>query len=190
MVPAPDLPLKRLAARSGLAAYGRNNVCYVDGMGSHLSFAAYYSDVPCDDERWMELRPAARCARCKVCLNDCPTGAIRESRFLIDNQRCLSYLNESSGDFPGWLPASVHHCVYDCLRCQLRCPMNKEVAGNVTGPIEFDREETEMLLAGAPVGSLPPALQRKARHLGIDEWPPDAIARNLKTLFERDGGSG
>jgi len=28
------LPLKLLAVRSGLGRYGRNNICYVDGMGS------------------------------------------------------------------------------------------------------------------------------------------------------------
>ena len=32
----PRLPLKTLAVRSGLADYGRNNICYVPGMGSFL----------------------------------------------------------------------------------------------------------------------------------------------------------
>jgi epoxyqueuosine reductase len=36
------LPLKSLAVRSGLAAYGRNNVCYVPGMGSFLELVGLY----------------------------------------------------------------------------------------------------------------------------------------------------
>ena len=73
---APNLPMKRLAAHSGLAVYGRNNICYVEEMGSFFSFAAYFSDIPCEQDDWTEIRRADRCAQCKVCLNACPTGAI------------------------------------------------------------------------------------------------------------------
>jgi len=189
-VPVSDLPMKRLAARSGLAVYGRNNVCFVEGMGSQLSFAAYLTDVPCDDVSWAELRPAPLCARCEVCLNDCPTGAIREDRFLIDNERCLSYLNESADPFPGWLPASAHHCLYDCLRCQLRCPMNKPYARPGIGPIPFSEEETDMLLSGVPAEAYPPDLREKARLLGLDQWPA-GLARNVRILIaQAEAGGG
>jgi epoxyqueuosine reductase len=48
----PMLPLKLLAVRSGLAEYGRNNICYVQGMGSFLRFVAVYSDMPCETDNW------------------------------------------------------------------------------------------------------------------------------------------
>jgi epoxyqueuosine reductase len=187
VAPALDLPLKRLAARSGLAAYGRNNICYAEGLGSHFSLAAYFSDIPCGHEPWAEIRPAPACDRCTACLRSCPTGAIREGRFLIDNERCLSFLNERAEDFPAWLPAEAHHALYDCLACQRRCPMNRKLADRVVGPVLFDEEETEALWAGVPVDELPPALQRKARTLGLHQWPPQAIARNVRALFERPG---
>jgi epoxyqueuosine reductase len=38
--------LKRLAVRSGLARYGRNNVTYVEGMGSFLELSASLTDMP------------------------------------------------------------------------------------------------------------------------------------------------
>ncbi len=184
---APDLPLKRLAARSGLAAYGRNNVCYIDGIGSQFSLAAYYTDVPGEDDGWAELLTPAACERCKACLRSCPTGAIREGRFLIDNERCLSYLNESANAFPDWLPASAHHTLYDCLKCQLRCPLNKD-SGKILGrPIRFEEAETEALLAGVRFADYTPALAVKAKYLGMDEWP-DGIAQNLRTLIELSEG--
>ena len=43
---APRLPRKLLAVRSGLGFYGRNNICYVEGMGSFLNLAPYVSDIP------------------------------------------------------------------------------------------------------------------------------------------------
>ena len=42
IVEVSDIPLKRLAVQSGMAVYGRNNICYIDGMGSNFSFIAYY----------------------------------------------------------------------------------------------------------------------------------------------------
>jgi len=183
ILPASNVPLKRLAVKSGLAVYGRNNICYVEGMGSFFSFAAYFSDIPCDNDRWMELGQSEACTHCQACFNNCPTGAIRKDRFLIDNERCLSNLNESPGEFPEWLPKSVHHCLYDCLKCQIKCPINKEYAHNVIGPIEFSEDETDMLLSGSPFDAFSPALQQKSKILGLEEWL-ESIPRNLKVLFE------
>jgi epoxyqueuosine reductase len=180
---AQSLPLKRLAARCGLAVYGRNNICYVEGMGSFLSFAAYFSDIPCDNDDLTQMNPADTCTNCRVCFNNCPTGAIRTDRFLIDNEKCLSYFNETEGELPEWIPISVHHCLYDCLKCQINCPMNKEYVNNVTGPIKFSENETDILLSGSPFESFSPTLKYKSKILGLDDWL-GAIPRNLNILFE------
>jgi epoxyqueuosine reductase len=183
ILPASNIPLKRLAVKSGLAVYGKNNICYVEGMGSIFSFAGYFSDVLCDDGDWMELRQSDRCHYCWACANNCPTGAIRKNRFLINNERCLSNLNESPGEFPEWLPASVHHCLYDCLKCQISCPMNQDFLKNTIGPIQFNEDETEMLLSGSPFDTFPPEMRQKTNLLGLDQWS-GSIPRNLQVLFE------
>jgi epoxyqueuosine reductase len=181
--PARNLPLKRLGVQSGLSVYGKNNITYVEGMGSQFSLAAYFSDAPCEQDAWREVRVAERCADCRVCFKSCPTGAIQKDRFLINNEICLSNLNESEGEFPGWLPKSVHHTLYDCLKCQIGCPMNKEYLTNTVGPIEFSEAETELLLSGSGWDDFPGEMQKKARYLGMDEWL-ESIPRNLKALFE------
>ncbi|MCG8484459.1 MAG: hypothetical protein MJA31_14195, partial [Clostridia bacterium] len=162
---AKRLPLKRLAVRSGLAKYGRNNICYVDGMGSFLTLVAYLTDIPCVDDNWSEIRQMDNCSDCTVCLKNCPTGAITKDSFLINNQRCLSYFNEAPGDFPEWLPKSVHHCLYDCLMCQNICPKNKDYIDNVIGPIEFDEAETDLLLSEKAIKEFPNILKKKVRFL-------------------------
>lgn len=180
---APQLPLKRLAVRSGLALYGRNNICYVDGMGSFMTLTAYFSDIPSSEENWHDVRQMDICGKCTACLKNCPTGAIRKERFLIDNERCVSYFNEGPGDFPEWLPKTAHNCLYDCLKCQNICPKNKDYIGNVIGPIEFDKDETDLLLSGKSMKEFPPALKKKVRFLGMDQWI-QAIPRNIKILLE------
>lgn len=49
-----NLPLKLLAARSGLGSYGKNNICYVPGMGSYHRLMAFYSDDPASEDSWQE----------------------------------------------------------------------------------------------------------------------------------------
>jgi epoxyqueuosine reductase len=180
---AGKLPLKRLAVMSGFARYGRNNICYIDGMGSNFSFMAFFTDMPCDEGEWGEARLATSCEGCTRCVSACPTGAILADRYLIDNERCLSYLNESGEPYPAWLDPRAHHCVYDCLRCQAACPMNAGEREKTVGPIRFDAAETELLLSGFWLESCPPSLAEKARYLGFHQWPA-GIAKTLASMFE------
>lgn len=178
-----SLPLKRLAASCGLAEYGRNNICYVEGMGSNVLFDAYYSDLPAEDIPWSVPKLSANCSGCNICIKACPTGAIRKDVFLINNERCLSAMNEMPDPFPEWLPASVHHTLYDCLRCQEGCPMNREFQDSHIGPIIFDEEETNALLSGSSYESFGPSLQEKSDLLGMTQWLA-AIPRNLRILMD------
>lgn len=180
---AEDLPLKRLGTHSGLAKYGRNNITYVDGLGSNFSYAAYFSDMMCEEDTWGEVQNEVVCNRCNLCIENCPTGAILKDRFLIDNQRCLSYINEASGEFPSWIPLTAHHTLYDCLICQRICPMNYGQVDNFIDFISFTEEETNMLLDGKPIDTFSEEFKAKIFMLGLDEWY-EAIPRNLKTLFE------
>ena len=177
------LPLKRLAVHSGMARYGRNNICYVDGLGSCFSLVAYLSDVPAVDTRWSDVQLASLCAKCTICIENCPTGAIRSDRFPIDTDRCLSYWNEGPNPFPDWMPETAHNCVYDCLECQITCPMNRGRC-EPAGTVRFGEPETEMLLSGTPLDRQPESMQAKVRYLGMHFWP-DGIPRNLRVLFDQ-----
>lgn len=177
-----DLPLKRLGVQSGLSEYGRNNITYVPEMGSNFSLAAFFSDMPCEQDNWRSVVAAKACENCSICIKSCPTGAIRKERFLIDNQICLSTLNEVPDAFPDWLPSSVHHTCYDCLRCQENCPMNKGHLDKMEQTVVFSEEETGMLLQGIPMISLPEETKQKILMLGMHQWY-DAIPRNIKALM-------
>ena len=184
-IEAPDLPMKRLAVHSGLAKYGRNNITYIDGLGSNFSYYAYFSDMLCEDDTWGEMQNEGLCNSCKLCIANCPTGAICKDRFLIDNQKCLSCINEVTGEIPTWVPVTVHHTLYDCLICQRVCPMNAKQRNDVVEGIYFTEEETDMLLEGKPIDTFSDNAQSKIKRLGLDEWYA-AIPRNLEILFQQD----
>lgn len=182
---ADNIPLKRIAVQSGFAKYGRNNICYIDGLGSYFSFIAFFSDIESTYNYWSDIKVATECSKCRVCLNNCPTGAIKEDTFLIDTDRCLSFWNESSEPFPTWIPESAHHTIYDCIKCQDKCPMNRGLKKRDSNKIYFSEDETRILLSGSDNSVITPTLKKKIDYLGLDQWP-DGIPKNLRILFNMD----
>lgn len=180
------LPLKLLATRSGLGQYGRNNICYVSGLGSFLQLVAVYSDMPCEEDSWQEATMMKSCEECELCRRACPTGAIPSDRFLLRAERCIPYHNEKKGDvqFPKWMDASWHNCIVGCMRCQRVCPQNKEVIQWTGEEEEFSEEETTLLLEGVPHDKLPATTLRKLEHLSLVDYL-DSLPRNLGIFFKR-----
>jgi epoxyqueuosine reductase len=185
---APKLPHKLLAVRSGLGAYGRNNICYVEGMGSFLNLNPFTTDVPCEEDLWQEICQMDLCRTCQACLQHCPTGAILPDRFLIDNERCLTYFNEagSEWDFPQWIDPTSHHTLYGCMRCQAACPMNRLTLANSAELVEFSEEETSILLERTPYEQLPAGLKLKIDRLDAAEYL-GAMPRNLRAVLNQAG---
>jgi epoxyqueuosine reductase len=181
------LPQKLLAVRSGLGAYGKNNICYVEGMGSFHRLAAFYSDFPCQEDHWQDLRMMEACQRCSACLRRCPTGAITSERFLLHAERCITFRNEKPGDvpFPTWLDPSWHNCLVGCLDCQRICPQNRDVLQWIETGTEFSQQETALFLERVPFDQLPAATMKKLEHLDMVEYL-DLFPRNLRVFFKRD----
>jgi epoxyqueuosine reductase len=184
---AERLPYKLLAALSGFGRYGRNNICYVEGLGSFHTLVPFYTDVPCADVRAPEALALPACDTCTLCRDACPTGAIRADRFLIDCERCLTWFNErKDGEFPAWIPAAAHNSLVGCAACQLCCPYNEMVFGTVS-VVDFSEQETSCLMDGMMPEDCPESLRRKADLLGLrGYWK--CYPKNLRALFAGHGG--
>ncbi len=180
-----SVPKKLLAVRSGLAAYGRNNISYVPGMGSFHRLVAFYSDLPSEEDSWREPQMMQTCDKCTACLRRCPSGAITSDRFLLHAERCITFHNEkdSAHSFPQWLDPSWHNWLVGCMHCQLVCPENREVAHWVEqGPV-FAPNETALLLQGIAPDRLPAATARKLLQFDMFDIY-EVLARNLRLLTE------
>jgi len=181
---APCLPRKLLAVRSGLGMYGRNNICYVDGMGSFLHISPFFTDMQCTNDVWYDIRHMDTCDDCKACVKNCPTGAIKEEGTIIDTDLCLTFFNEAGGEygFPEFICQEFHNSVVGCMRCQDVCPKNKEYLNSVAAPYDFNEEETTLLLECTASENLPESLRQKIGALGISDYI-GALPRNLKALL-------
>ena len=178
------LPQKLLAAYSGLARYGKNNITYVPAMGSFHRPVVFVSDLPPPEDNWRDLSTMKSCDGCTACMDDCPSHAIESDRFLIHAERCITFHNERPGTFPRWLDPSWHNSLVGCMVCQISCPINRKLVNrSEDGPIFFE-EETVALLRGIPRDKMPPAAIDKFMELDILEYV-DVLGRNLGALLEK-----
>jgi epoxyqueuosine reductase len=177
------LPLKLLAVRSGLAAYGKNNIAYVKGLGSFVRLRAFLSDMPSDGTDWLEPQAVKECDSCKACLKACSTGAIVPDRFLIHAERCITFVNEWPGEFPEWIDPAWHNSLVGCMKCQLICPVNKQFVKWVEEGENFSESETDSILNGVPLDRLPPETAHKLNRSYMAEYL-DVLPRNLRVLFK------
>lgn len=178
------LPEKLLAVHSGLASYGRNNITYIDGWGSYFRLKAFFSDIPCIVDNWQEVKVMERCNKCTVCMNKCPTNAICQDRFLISAEKCLTFFNEKSGDFPEWVNSAWHNCLIGCMICQDVCPANKDYTNWIVPGGEFSEEETLMILKGVSKDKLPLETIEKFKKLNmLDGY--NLLQRNLGVLISK-----
>ncbi len=177
--------LKRLAVRSGLGKYGRNNLCFVDGMGSFIRLHAFFTDFVFDKDSWTEAKLMESCMNCKACLRNCPTGSINENDFIINIERCIPLYNEVPGEFPNWLDSSSHSALMGCMRCQLPCPANSDVVAKSQRLEDISEEETEALLEHALDEDTTRTLSAKTRMFIPEEawYYVPVLARNLRALI-------
>ena len=179
------MPLKLLAACSGLGRYTRNGLIFVDGMGSYNVLYAFLTDHAFAENNWTDLQILDECNRCHACERTCPTRCISRWSYSVNIDKCLTLYNENAGDFPNFILGSMHHALMGCMQCKSPCPANDgiaELSGNMGGVSE---EETRKVLKGTPDDLLLKSLQRKLRQFRAvaskEQFP--ILRRNLSVLI-------
>jgi epoxyqueuosine reductase len=178
------LPFKTLAARTGLARYGKNNITYVEGHGSFHRLTGFFTDIDLETDHWQQREMLPQCQDCEKCLRACPTGAITRDRILVRADRCLTFHNELPGDrpFSSSIKRSVHHAIVGCMRCQEACPMNQANIGSMVEGDVYTEDETEYLLKGEYQNDDAEEIMEKLDRSGLDL---SIFPRNLIVLLER-----
>ena len=179
------VPLKLLAARSGLGRYARNGLVFVDGMGSYNVLYAFLTDHSFAEDNWTNLQILDECNRCHACVRTCPTGCVSRWNNSVNIDKCLTLYNENPGQFPNYILGSMHHALMGCMQCKSPCPANAGIA-ELSGTLEdISEEETRKILKGTPDDALLKSLQRKLRQFRAaaskDQFP--ILKRNLSVLI-------
>ncbi len=188
------LPMKSLSVLLGISRYGRNNITYIDGLGSLFIMRSYA--VKGLDENDIEIsKPLGgfidedlqcpECDGCFACIASCPTGAISNDRFLLHAERCMTYHNKNDKEFPAWIDGSSHNCIFGCLQCQVCCPMDFGKLIKKPSGVVFDEDETRYLVGiheTSEVKAIEAGIESKLAKLGI-AYLRELMPRNLRALF-------
>jgi len=178
------LPAKLLAVRSGLAKYGKNNIAYIEGLGTFHRLKVFLSDLPVVEDSWAEPEMMEQCGKCSACIKKCPTNAILSDRFLIRAERCLTFHNERPAEFPDWIDPAWHNCLIGCMVCQLVCPANRGLTNQFGEGESFTDKETALVSRGVSVDQLPRLTADKLQRLGL-LGDVALITRNLNVLLRQ-----
>jgi epoxyqueuosine reductase len=178
------VPLKLLAARSGLGLYGKNNLIFVDGMGNYNLLHAFLTDHAFAEDNWTQLSILGRCRRCDHCVRSCPTACFWDGVLPFNIDKCVTLYNEKPGAFPNWMLRSSHTALMGCVRCQDSCPENGGYAEISELLEDVSEDETRKILKGMADDALLKSLQRKLRQfpatLSREAFP--ILTRNLSVL--------
>ncbi len=133
---APRIPVKPAAVRAGLGRYGKHGVVITPKLGSWVMFACFVTDAPLAAAEAPLDRSAACPARCNLCLQACPTGAIT-APFQVDRPRCITEWLWGS-PAPAELRAKQENRLFGCGECLLACPKNKRISPRRHYPVPID----------------------------------------------------
>jgi epoxyqueuosine reductase len=191
---------REYAVLAGLGFTGKNTCVIHETLGSGLVLAVALTnleipDLPVVAEAaplfavvprrpiGVDPRAATRCGRCTLCLEACPTAALREP-FVLDAKLCLAtWTIEWRGRAPALERARQGGLVFGCDICQSVCPWNGKAARGILevgGPIAayaVCQEYTEIGVADL-LDPDPQVFAARFRRTPLWRCHPDGLRRN------------
>ncbi len=117
-VDTKPLPERSLAQKAGLGFIGKQSQLLSPKFGPWLFLAELVTDL----ELEADIPYVGSCGACRICIDACPTAAIREEGN-IDARRCISYLTiENKKEIPESLKPLLGDHVFGCDICLDVCP--------------------------------------------------------------------
>lgn len=116
---------REIAKRAGIGFVGKNSSLITKEMGSFVWLGHILTDLELSPDS-IDTIDYLDCAHCNLCIQSCPTNAIKEGG-IIDYSKCLANVLVQKGEIPLEIQEKMDKRIYGCDTCQLVCPINKEI---------------------------------------------------------------
>jgi len=177
------LPCKLLVARTGLGAYGRNNIAYIDDFGSYFRMKAFLTDIHIEEDNWKDVSQTELCSSCNICIENCPNHLISKKTYLIDAGRCITFFNEIEGEFPDWIDPKWHNAIIGCMKCQYDCPHNLKFKSRMKVISRFNSCHVEDIFNSNSFDHLSEDTKKKVIDIECKDHF-DVFKRNFKSVYQ------
>jgi epoxyqueuosine reductase len=118
------IPLKIMAARSGLGTYGKNGIIQSPGRGSLLSLNVIITDAGLEPDEPLD----DACGGCTKCQEACPTHAL-DTPYTCDIEKCITLHSiYNQAEIPEEIQDNMGTCIAQCCACVDVCPKNGKLA--------------------------------------------------------------
>ncbi|MBW2552858.1 MAG: hypothetical protein JRE20_01840 [Deltaproteobacteria bacterium] len=117
------IPLKIMAARSGLGTYGKNGIIQASGRGSWLSLNVIITDAELEPDEPLE----DACGECTKCQEACPTHAL-DTPYSCEIEKCITlHAIYNQAEIPEGIQDNMGTCIAQCCACIDACPKNSKL---------------------------------------------------------------
>lgn len=128
---------ERLAAvLAGLGFFGKNQLIINDTYGSYIFLGMIFIDMKLSNPFVLEVLDD--CGDCHICIDACPTGAIKESGY--EMSKCISHFNQTKRPLTEF-EMSKNYALFGCDICQMVCPKNINKGKKIHPEFELSGKE-------------------------------------------------
>jgi len=105
----------------GLGWTGKNTLLINPEKGSFHFIAVILTDLQIEPG----IPERDRCGNCHICMDSCPTGALKVP-YVLNPSKCIAYLTiHEKGSIPDEYKNKLQDRIYGCDTCQDVCPFNR-----------------------------------------------------------------
>jgi len=130
------IALKPLAVKAGIGMYGKNSLVYAKGFGSWIYLECVITDAPLEAED--HPYKLSDCGDCTVCMEACPTNALKEPYKVIPSLCIAQWLD--GGPISRQFREKVGNRLTGCEICQEVCPKNQGLTPRRHYPVEIEEK--------------------------------------------------
>jgi len=119
-----NIPLKFVADRIGIGAYGKNGLFQTPQYGSYVGLRNILTDVELEPDDFE--KPSTKCEGCERCIKACPTGALY-APYKVNPKLCINPNSRTEKYIELKFRSKMQNWIHGCDICQEVCPANKDL---------------------------------------------------------------